>query len=111
MRHLLRITALCALAGLWSQSTAANELGTLLQTCAACHGEKGDKSLLPTYPIIAGQYASYLEHALRDYRSGARRNLVMNAQAAGLSDAEIRALSRFYAQQESPLYTPEYGQP
>lgn len=111
MRTFLRITALCALAGLWSHGAAANDLGTLLQTCAACHGEKGDKPIMPQYPIIAGQYASYMEHALRDYRSGARKNPVMNAQAAGLSDAEIRALARFYAQQESPLYTPAYAQP
>ena len=74
-------------------------------TCAACHGETGI-STQGMYPTFAGQYANYLEHSLKDYRSGARKNAIMGAQAANLTDAEIKQLSRWFAQQESPLHTP-----
>jgi cytochrome c553 len=73
--------------------------------CAACHGADG-KSTQPIYPHLAGQYASYLELALREYRSGARKNAIMAPQAAALTDAEIRQLAEYYAAQPSPLYTP-----
>lgn len=74
-------------------------------TCAACHGEAGI-SAIGMYPTLAGQYANYLEHSLKDYRSGARKNAIMGAQAANLTDAEIKQLSLWYAAQQGPLYTP-----
>lgn len=74
-------------------------------TCAACHGEVG-VSATGMYPTIAGQYANYLEHSLKEYRSGARKNAIMAAQAVNLTDAEIRQLSQWYAAQQGPLYTP-----
>ena len=58
------------------------------------------------YPTIAGQYANYLEHSLKDYRSGARKNAIMGAQAVNLTDAEIKQLAKWYAAQQGPLYTP-----
>lgn len=74
--------------------------------CAACHGEGGAKPIMPEYPVLAGQYANYLSSALHEYKQGKRKNPVMTAQAAGLSDADIKALSEYYAAQPGPLYTP-----
>lgn len=74
--------------------------------CESCHGPKGAKPIVPSYPVIAGQYANFLAYSLKDYRSGARKNPLMNAQAAALTDADIAALARYYAEQESPLYAP-----
>ncbi len=74
--------------------------------CAACHGEGGSKPILPEYPIIGGQYPNYLSHVLHEYKDGKRKNAVMNAQAATLTDDEIKALSQYFGRQESPLYTP-----
>lgn len=74
--------------------------------CAACHGEGGAKPILPEYPVLAGQYANYLEHTLREYRSGARKNAIMAAQAGALSDQDIKELSQYFASQPGPLYTP-----
>ena len=34
------------------------------QVCAACHGKDGVNGVLPSYPIIAGQYSDYLNQAL-----------------------------------------------
>lgn len=74
-------------------------------TCAACHGETGI-SASGMYPTLAGQYANYLEHSLHAYRDGARKNAIMGAQAASLSDDEIRQLAKWFAAQQGPLYTP-----
>ncbi len=83
----------------------ASQVDQLLPICQSCHGDKGAKPMMPSYPVLAGQYANYLEHALKDYRSGARNNPIMKAQVATVSDADIKALAQYFAQQESPLYT------
>lgn len=72
--------------------------------CAACHGENG-VSASPTFPNLAGQHRSYIEVALKAYKSGARKNAVMAGQAAGLSDADIKALAVWYSSQKAVLYT------
>lgn len=70
-----------------------------LQSCFACHGENGDKPLLPDYPILSGQYADYLVQALKSYRSGRRQHPIMNAQvmALGLTDADIEGLAAYFS--------------
>ena len=68
-------------------------------TCQACHGLDG-KSVMPEYPNLAGQYESYMEKALRDYRDGRRSNPIMAPMAAGLSDQDIKDLAAWYAQQD-----------
>lgn len=73
--------------------------------CAACHGENG-ASQLPMYPNLAGQQRSYIEHVLHAYKSGERKNAIMSAQAAGLSDADIQQLAAWYSQQPAKVYTP-----
>jgi cytochrome c553 len=73
-----------------------------LQSCFACHGENGDKPLLPDYPIIAGQYADYLAQALRSYRNGRRQHPIMTAQvtALGLTDADIEGLAEYFSEKK-----------
>jgi cytochrome c553 len=68
-------------------------------TCQACHGVDG-KSIAPEYPNLAGQYASYMEKALRDYRDGRRTNVIMAPMAAGLSDQDIADLAAWYSMQD-----------
>ena len=84
---------------------AAPAIDKLLPVCQSCHGEHGAKPIAPEYPVLAGQYANYLEHSLKDYRAGTRKNAVMKTQAANLSDADIHALAAYFEHQESPLYT------
>ena len=54
-------------------------------------------SRLPDAPHLAGQPAIYLERALRAYRSGERRNEVMNVAAKALTDVEIRELAAYFS--------------
>lgn len=75
-------------------------------TCFACHGENGAKPIAPNYPVLAGQYANYLEHALTEYHDGKRKNAIMNAQAAPLKPEEIHELAQFFGAQQSQLHTP-----
>jgi len=75
-----------------------------LVTCAACHGENG-VSATPTYPTLAGQYSNYIEHALHAYQTGERKNAIMGAQAANLSQADIKQLAAWFSQQPGPLFT------
>jgi len=73
--------------------------------CAACHGAEG-QAMMPGHPHLAGQYSNYLEHALKEYRSGVRKNAIMGAQAAALSDEDIKQLAAYYASLPGPLHTP-----
>ncbi len=75
------------------------------QVCATCHGADGN-SLIGTYPKLAGQYASYLETALKQYRQGAngpRNNPIMAMQAQNLSDQDIEDLAAYFSSQK-PVY-------
>lgn len=104
MRAMNRFAVALALV-VTAPAVAADATPEKVTVCAACHGADGRASL-PAYPHLAGQYASYLEQALREYRAGARTNPIMQPQAAALTDDEIRQLARYFAAQSSPLYTP-----
>lgn len=64
--------------------------------CAACHGQYGF-SMGPLWPTLAGQHEDYLVNSLKAYRSGARKDPVMMPMAAGLSDADIKLLARYFS--------------
>ena len=68
-------------------------------SCAACHGENGDKPLAPEYPILAGQYPDYIAQALRQYRDGQRTNPIMAQQVEilELTDADMVKLGKHFA--------------
>ena len=74
--------------------------------CATCHGKTGDGEN-SIYPKLAGQYESYLEQALKDYRSGERDNAIMAGFSATLSIEDIRDLSAWFAKQEGGLVAPK----
>ena len=50
-----------------------------------------------TYPKLAGQYADYMVQALKDYRSGARKNAIMAGFSATLTDEDIVNVAEYYA--------------
>jgi cytochrome c553 len=66
--------------------------------CVACHGE-GGHSQMPNWPVLAGQKADYIEHALHQYKSGERKDPIMGAQVAALADADIKVLAAYFAAQ------------
>ena len=72
------------------------------QVCQACHGLDGN-STVPDYPKLGGQRPDYLAKALRDYKSGARKNAVMGAMAQPLTTQDIDNLAAYYAAQPAVL--------
>lgn len=68
------------------------------QACAACHGP-GGHSTSPQFPILAGQYADYLVHALTAYQTGDRKNPIMAGMAAPLSEQDKEDLAAYFAAQ------------
>ncbi len=75
------------------------------QTCQSCHGPDGN-SPTPQFPTIAGQHEDYLLHALREYKSGARKNAIMAGMVAALSEEDLGNLAAYYARQVGLKDTP-----
>jgi len=74
------------------------------EVCAACHNMDG-VSTIPDYPKLAGQYPDYLGKALRDYKSGARKNPIMTGMAQGLSQNDIDDVSAYFSSLPAVLVT------
>lgn len=102
MKHFALIALLGLAAPAFAEGTAAPEKAT---ACFACHGQ-GGRSTTTMYPVLAGQYPNYIEHALHEYKDGKRKNPIMGGQATALSNDDIKALAQYFGAQESPLYTP-----
>jgi len=75
-------------------------LAEWVQRCDRCHGINGN-STDPRAPAIAAQRIEYLQKALKAYQSNQRRNSVMAAMSASLTDADIASLAAFYARQKA----------
>jgi cytochrome c553 len=71
--------------------------------CTACHGADFNTPISPDYPRLAGQHEDYLARALLDYKSGARKNPIMGAQASGLSDQDIENLAAYISSLKGSL--------
>ncbi len=68
--------------------------------CTACHGVGGN-STNPQWPKLAGQNEKYLINQLMLFKSNTRVNAIMNAQAAGLSEQDMRDIAAYYASLET----------
>src|ERR1700761_4578089 len=64
--------------------------------CQSCHGKDGI-SKLPGAPNLAGQAQDYLIAALGAYKSGERKNDIMNTIAQPLKDADIADVTAYYS--------------
>jgi cytochrome c553 len=77
--------------------------------CAACHGATLNNPVNPAYPKIAGQYADYLDAALRSYKAGGknplfgRDNAIMAAQVQELSDEDMKDVAAYISSLPSDL--------
>ena len=77
------------------------------QVCAACHSADGTKPTTAEYPVLAGQYDEYLVRALSDYKSGKRKNPIMQGFASTLSKQDIENVAAWFSSQSGRLYTPK----
>ena len=67
--------------------------------CAACHGADGNSTIVAN-PVLAGQHPDYLVKQLQEFKSGVRKDPVMQGFAAMLSEEEMRNISGWLATQK-----------
>ena len=60
--------------------------------CASCHGADGNSGT-PAYPKLAQQHPEYLMKQLHEYKSGKRKNAIMQGFASTLSDDDMRNIA------------------
>ncbi len=64
--------------------------------CVACHGADGI-SPSPDIPNLAGQKEVYLAKAIRDYKSGARKNPMMASVVGMIADDDIADIAAYFS--------------
>jgi cytochrome c553 len=69
--------------------------------CTPCHGETGISQTENT-PSLAGQPDLYLQWQLVFFRSGSRKNEIMQPTAEQLSNEDVRNLGAYFASQSPP---------
>ena len=101
MRNRMLAAALFALSLPVAASSGDAEAGKKKSTpCAACHGANG-VSVSPDFPNLAGQYEDYLLKALTHYKNGKRKNPIMAAQVANLSQKDMMDLAAYFSHQST----------
>jgi len=77
---------------------------TSTQICAACHAVDGN-SVIPANPKLAGQIPEYLNKQLLNFKpqggkKAERESAIMAGMVATLSEADMRNVSAYFAQQK-----------
>lgn len=78
---------------------------TKAMTCGACHGMDGN-SMVPTFPKLAGQHASYIEKQLAQFKAGERTDPTMSGMAAPLSAQDAADLAAYFSTQKRVVGAP-----
>ena len=78
--------------------------------CASCHGANFSTPIDPSYPKLAGQHATYLYVALREYQTDknplvGRNNAIMMGMARPFTHAEAKVLAEYFATLPTELKT------
>lgn len=68
--------------------------------CAGCHGADGNSGV-PANPTLAGQHAGYTAKQLASFKSGERKNAIMQGMVAALSPQDMLDLGAYYARQQA----------
>ncbi|MGR9087230.1 MAG: c-type cytochrome [Gammaproteobacteria bacterium] len=101
MTNKKHFTALALLAGLWTLPSlaadrkAGEEKSAL---CTPCHGP-GGKSSGAQWPNLAAQQQTYIINQLEAFKSGSRKNPMMESMAANLSREDMANLAAYFSGQ------------
>lgn len=71
----------------------------LATACLACHTADGTRGS-PANPILQGQHPEYIAKQLAEFKSGKRKNAIMQGMAAPLSDDDMKHIAAFYASKQ-----------
>jgi cytochrome c553 len=95
------LTALLLFAGGNALAQGGQSIEEKAKLCATCHGEQGVPINKET-PVIWGQNEGYLYLQLRDFKSGSRKNELMNPIAAQLEREDLLALAAYFTKLKWP---------
>ena len=99
--HTLFATHVAAILLIGGRALAADAALDKAALCATCHGEQGTP-INHTTPVLWGQNEGYIYLQLRDFKSGARKNAIMNPIAAQLEKDDQLALAAYFSKQKWP---------
>jgi len=102
--RMARIVSALSVLSLTALAAADDEFAPVratIQTCFACHGERG-AAPLPQNPILAGQEYYYLYVQLKDFKSGLRQSEIMGPNVQTLQLEELKLIARFFSLQTWP---------
>lgn len=68
-------------------------------TCVSCHGEHGNNEIA-MFPKLAGQNAGYIVNQLKAFKSGERKDPMMEALAMTISENDMVDIANYYAEQK-----------
>ena len=68
--------------------------------CASCHGADGNSGT-PVNPKLSQQHPEYLVKQLQEFRSGKRKNPIMQGFAAALSDDDMKNIAYWAASKKA----------
>jgi cytochrome c553 len=80
---------------------AADDIGSKLEICTACHGANGVPTNIAT-PVIWGQQENYLYKELHDFHSGERYNPIMSPMIKAFSLDDLRKVATYFAAKNWP---------
>jgi cytochrome c553 len=91
-------TAAAAAVAAGEQVYRAGNAETGVVACMACHGPAGSGNPLAGFPTLNGQNAAYVVKALKDFRSGTRKNdynKMMQDVVVRMTDQEMEAVAQY----------------
>lgn len=98
--HQLSLLGGLAVLPLFAQAERATSIqaGELYATtCFQCHGAEGKYVQGNTIPALAGYPADVMYSQLKAFQSGDRYSTIMQRHVTGYSDAELKAMSEYFA--------------
>ena len=76
------------------------EEGRIVSTqCAVCHGQNGEGNGAPKSKISGMDVNTFIKH-IHDFKSGARKNVMMKRFVGMLSEKDIVNVAAYYASKE-----------
>ena len=72
----------------------------LAAACMACHAADGSRGS-PANPILQAQHPEYIAKQLAAYKSGKRKNAIMQGMASPLSEDDMKHIAAFYASKQA----------
>lgn len=91
MRQLITIILILS-----TQLSFASETPAIAASCMGCHGE-GGRSNNSLWPNLAGQKRDYFLKQLKAFKTGERKDPMMNPLMKSLSDSDLETLADYFS--------------